>query len=117
LDISGMEALLERMVEQNDTTIEQNEQLIRIAEATNDELNWSGDLSLGKQLLDGLRSLERSVDGVEAAVGSVETAVSSVKTQILLNSDQGWRSSKPSRKDNGPIRAHNVRLAGPTIFK
>ena len=65
---SRMEELLERIVEQNDEAIALLTAIDEKVGASSDsvkeiagELNWTNDLSLGKQLMDGISSLETTV--------------------------------------------------------
>ena len=68
MSTSRMEELLERIVEQNDEAIALLTAIDEKVGASSDsvkeiagELNWTNDLSLGKQLMDGISSLETTV--------------------------------------------------------
>jgi hypothetical protein len=62
---SRIEELLERIIEQNDDLIQKFGELLDEVRDINRELNWVGDNSFAKMVIDGLDSIERAVISID----------------------------------------------------
>lgn len=66
MDSSRLEELLEEIVAQNSAIIDRLGDLVTVVTEINEELNWIGELSFAKRVVDKL-------DEVESAIRSIGT--------------------------------------------
>jgi uncharacterized protein Yka (UPF0111/DUF47 family) len=59
-----IEELLEQLVDQNADVINKLDELLTEVREIKEELNWIGETSLAKRIVDGLDAIERSIDSI-----------------------------------------------------
>lgn len=62
---SRIEALLERIVDQNDEIINKLDDIVSEVRCTNEELNWVGETAFAKQVIDTLSSVETAIYSIQ----------------------------------------------------
>lgn len=67
--MSRLEDLLERIVEQNEEIIEKLERIASAGEETKEELNWIGQHSTAKQIIEALESITSHLHAIEMNTG------------------------------------------------